>query len=877
MKLISRIFADAKSSPIKFALVATPVVLFVFLAQSVFWTPSVDSISNFESRQDRVVFYMGGDPASMNPWASTTTTDSTIYLRLLEGLLDTNKDYKTVPHISEYGAIHHYLKAPLPADSTPEQFEQKLRDKYGDQVKVFKPYVEKDKDGKPKPVVAPKERYYDLVTFKELKTKPEDTVEYVTYLQRPVYEIELHAPIVKTANKDGDKPITSAIDPAFADHFYRPHETDGFTPSGAADPQLFNPQDDAAKAALAKLANGLMAAAAAVVVKHSPVVEMRFREGTYWTDGPFYSHPDETWLVTVNGDEVDPVTAESKEAAIELIRERHGLEDEKVEARNYDKRFGDDFSEGKQEGPWWGRGPEQSARDAKLTYDYIRNKDFRSPRMSSWTDITTVETFGADDKYKLRVHYGRLYSPATTNLTGSLIPYHRWNERNWVDEAIRRNRGPKDLAIDPKDFNPMKALPTDQRLFNHKPSCNGPFVLEPLNGPLTPLWLSAEKASMRRNDFFWGRQSEYTFLDYRIWDPALGGETSEISFLSGNMDIYSAKPHQIERYKELSDKYYVMKRESTRYEYIGFNCRKKINNQPNPMSDARVRLALTFAVDVGEIIKYVEYDQAKRISGPAYPVLPWYNTEYRREHTWLSGPKKGQTEKLQYIPFDLEEAKAILEEAGYIVDASGDRAHKETGDKFTIRLVNSSGGGSRNDVAILAKENWAKLGIKVEYEQYEWGVFIQQYVMPGNFDCLILGWSGGISFDKRQLFQSGKEPPLGLNFAGYSNKEADKLMDLILKEYDFKKQVELSHKIYELIADDLPYVFTYSSFTNSIMDKRIVWRKQEGVNADGSAIFVNRPIDHEYLKNSKASLGFFVTQLKRMKDKPEFTEADKKR
>ncbi|MEE9312230.1 MAG: ABC transporter substrate-binding protein, partial [Planctomycetota bacterium] len=772
MKLLNRILTAAKSSPIKFGLVATPTVLFIFLAQSVLWTPSVDSISNFKSRQDKIVFYMGGDPASMNPWASTTTTDSTIFSHLMEGLLTSDKDYQTVPNISEYAAIHHYLKAPLPSGQTAEQFEQKLRTKYGDSLTVFKVYIPEDKDGKPKPLPEPKERYFSLATFEEIKEKPADDVKYVIYLQRTVYEIELHAPVVKELGSDGKKPITSAIDPAFADHFYRVFETDCFTPAGATDPELFNPADDKAQAALKEIASKLKKAASAVIVEHSPVVEMRFQEGTYWTDGPFFTNPDKTWLVSVDGDELDPVVAESGAAAIALVKERHDWgKKAKFKARTYDKRFGDK----KGTDAWWGRGPEMSARDAKLTYNYIRDKEFRSPRLSSWEDITKVETFD-DDKYKLRVHYGKLYSPATSNLTGNLLPYHRWNQRNWLDEAVRRGVGPKDLAIDVKDFNPMKALPTVRRKFAHLPSSNGPFVLEPLNGRETPLWLSAELVTLRRNDFYWGRKSEYTFLDYRIWDPALGGETSEISFLGGGMDIYGAKPHQVERYNKLDDRYYVMKRESTRYEYIGFNCREKIEDKFNPLSDPKVRLALTFAVDVEEIIKYVEYNQAKRISGPAYPVLPWYNKEYRRKHTWLSGPKKGKTEMLQYIPFDINEAQAILKEAGYERDASGDLANKKTRDKFTMRLVNSSGQGSRNDIAILAKENWTKLGIDISYEQYEWGVFIQQYVMPGNFDCLILGWSGGLSFDKRQLFQSGKEPPGGLNFAGYSNKEADKLM-----------------------------------------------------------------------------------------------------
>jgi peptide/nickel transport system substrate-binding protein len=307
----------------------------------------------------------------------------------------------------------------------------------------------------------------------------------------------------------------------------------------------------------------------------------------------------------------------------------------------------------------------------------------------------------------------------------------------------------------------------------------------------------------------------------------------------------------------------------TTYTDRGITCRT------GPLPTARGRLALPRPIDVSEIMKYVLYDQGQRIAGPAYPVLPWYNREYKREYTWRTGEKAGQTEKLEFIPYDIKEAEALLKEEGFEKDSSGTLI--KDGKPFRIRLVNSSGQGTRNDIALLARQNWQKLGVRIEYEQYEWNVFIGQYVFPGNFDVVVLGWSGGLSFDKRQLFHSAYTPPRGLNFGGFKNEEADRLMEQILEEYDPEQQAKLSHEIYNYIADDVAYVFLFSPYSTAVMDRRIVWRKEVGKDKSGNPTYENRPVNHDYITSAKQPLKYFVDELKRLDERPDFTEEDRKR
>jgi len=221
----------------------------------------------------------------------------------------------------------------------------------------------------------------------------------------------------------------------------------------------------------------------------------------------------------------------------------------------------------------------------------------------------------------------------------------------------------------------------------------------------------------------------------------------------------------------------------------------------------------------------------------------------------------------------MEEAKALLVEAGCTLQ--GGKLYKD-GQPLKIQFVNSTSPGPRAKSAVLAKERWEQLGLEVDYKTYEWNDYIQRFVMAMNFDICVLGWSGGLDFDSRQLWQSTSRPPEGLNFVGYDSKEADKLMEDILKVYDPAQQVKMSHEIFKTIAQDFPYVFLYSPFTTTIVDRHIVWRKEVGKDAAGKPIYEDRPLDHEYIKSSRATWRYFEPELVRRAEIPMFDEGQRK-
>ncbi len=80
----------------------------------------------------------------------------------------------------------------------------------------------------------------------------------------------------------------------------------------------------------------------------------------------------------------------------------------------------------------------------------------------------------------------------------------------------------------------------------------------------------------------------------------------------------------------------------------------------------------------------------------------------------------------------------------------------------------------------------------------------------------------GLDPDLFQLWHSSQTEPGQLNFVGYKNPEADRLIERIRKEYDKQKQISMTHELHRMIARDQPYTFLYTAKSTRLLDKKIV-------------------------------------------------------
>jgi ABC-type oligopeptide transport system substrate-binding subunit len=146
-------------------------------------------------------------------------------------------------------------------------------------------------------------------------------------------------------------------------------------------------------------------------------------------------------------------------------------------------------------------------------------------------------------------------------------------------------------------------------------------------------------------------------------------------------------------------------------------------------------------------------------------------------------------------------------------------------------------------------------------QAFEWTVFLEEFVNPGEFDALVLGWSGGaLDPDLFQIWHSSQANPYQLNFNGYRNPEADRLIERIRVEYEPEKRLALAHRLHELIASDQPYTFLFASRATYVLDRKMVIVEREAGGAERY-----RPIEPV-----KGSLTFYFERWRKLASDPVF-------
>ena len=420
------------------------------------------------------------------------------------------------------------------------------------------------------------------------------------------------------------------------------------------------------------------------------------------------------------------------------------------------------------------------ADDVRFTFEAIVNPKNLSPRIADYEPVKTVE---AVDPLTLRVVYKRLYSPALGTWAMGVLPEHLLNGEAIRKEAIR-------LGKDVDKFS-MR-----QSSFNRHPIGCGPFVFSE--------WKSDQYIILERFDDYWEGPPNYGKYMSRIIPDLL---TQEMEFYAGTIDSYNVQPHQVNRLKA-DPRFQSFSGTSFGYSYIGYNLRRA------PFDDPRIRMALSMAIDVDKIIRYVLYDQAERITGPFIKQTGYYNHNIRA------------------VSYDPEGALKLLEQAGWRRNKDG--WLEKDGKTFQFTLITNSGNDIRKAILAIAQDSWKQIGVKVNTDILEWSVFIQERVDKADFDALILGWVMGIEPDLFQIWHSSQTHPHQLNFVGFKNNEADELIIKIRQEYNHEKQVEYCHRLHEIIAEEQPYTFLYVGKWTAVLDKRIVIK---GLDDDGVMLY----------------------------------------
>jgi peptide/nickel transport system substrate-binding protein len=212
---------------------------------------------------------------------------------------------------------------------------------------------------------------------------------------------------------------------------------------------------------------------------------------------------------------------------------------------------------------------------------------------------------------------------------------------------------------------------------------------------------------------------------------------------------------------------------------------------------------MTHLVWRDQILKYMMRDVGSVATGPFWPPSPQYN--------------KG----IKPWPFDRDEARRLLKEAGW-EDRNGDGwLENEKGERFEFEFCSASGDQNTRDMVRVIGEEFRRMGIDMHVRLYEWSIFTVK-LDNRDLDCVMLAWGGGgVEEDPYQIFHSSQIADRGSNFISFRNAEADRLIETARMTLDENKRNEMYHQLQRLFHQEQPYTFMFDRESLRLVSNRI--------------------------------------------------------
>lgn len=306
---------------------------------------------------------------------------------------------------------------------------------------------------------------------------------------------------------------------------------------------------------------------------------------------------------------------------------------------------------------------------------------------------------------------------------------------------------------------------------------NGPFTLEE--------WSLNRRIIVEKSDHYWDRDN--VSLNGVYFYPTENLVSEERMFRAEQLHFTQTVPlDKIPAYRERENSPYVQAPYLGTYYYL-------INTDRPPVDDARVRKALSFALDRDKLTNTVLQNTAI----PAYSITPPNTLGYY--------PPK-------LFEYDIEEARRLLAEAGY-----------PNGEGWPgLEIVYNTQEAHRK-VAVAIQQMWKEaLNIDITISNQEWKVYLNT-ISQRQFQVARRGWIGDYvdANNFLDLFLTDG----GNNNTGYSDPVFD---DIILnrapKAKSREERYQLFYEAETMLLEEMPFIpiYTYTS-------KHLVHPSVEGI------------------------------------------------
>ena len=303
-------------------------------------------------------------------------------------------------------------------------------------------------------------------------------------------------------------------------------------------------------------------------------------------------------------------------------------------------------------------------------------------------------------------------------------------------------------------------------------------------------WKAGQYITLVRNDDYYGKKPTIENVTMRF-----GADTTLVAALmNGEIDVlYGLPASEIENVEAMPNSGIYSYEQMTVY-YIG------LNQLVPSLSDLRVRQALAHALDKQTIIDTVHGEGVSYVCDDVFPSNHWSHSE-----------------NVTVYEYNPEKSKALLEEAGYVMnDSTG--FYEKDGETLhlTFDMSTSTDGEA---IAAMIQQQFKEVGVSMEVITQDFATLAYTKLLPGeateettadSFQMYTLGFGVEADPEEYNAYFSTSTGAGSWNFIHYSNAEVDQLFKDQLLMSDPAERTACFNKIAELISQDVPWIPLYN-------------------------------------------------------------------
>jgi len=433
------------------------------------------------------------------------------------------------------------------------------------------------------------------------------------------------------------------------------------------------------------------------------------------------------------------------------------------------------------EGLKWHDGDPVTVDDILFTINSIKNPEYKSPFRSSFIGVQIQAINDRTVQFKLE----KPFSPFLSILTIGIIPEHLWYS--------------------------IPAFGANLADLNIRPVGAGPYMFKTLTRDSSG---NIRSYTLKSYEDYHLSKAYINEINFKFYPDFFTGVTA---LQNKNIDGLNYLPKEYKN-EIKSGRIVFHDFQFPQYTAVFFNPQKN-----ELLSNNDFRHALALGVDKQRILEEVLSGDGQLINSPILPGQIGYDSE------------------LQTEIFNIDKAKEILDELGWVMPESGQfRIKKDKDDEeaavkeLSIQLTTIDQSDNVKILSII-QENWQSIGVKTELNIVPKDKIKKDIIDSRNYQALLFGEIININSGPYPFWHSSQNQNPGLNLSVLANKDVDDYLDVIKNSKTNEEKLEPLKKFQEKLLELNFAIFLYNpTYTYPTTNKL---RGPESVH------FINLPAD----------------------------------